>query len=276
MPFRRTFQKVVTLFSILAMTVNAYALSIENPMEIKATGIAIAEHINSAAILEWRGHEITVSNGYSIGNDLVIHNITGDSVVFYRPKQKKFYVIEPEGSNIESPLHSSITTDYMPVWKIVKLAAAAYNKDYICSCQTSSFNRVRHLSKSLEEMMKAIVEPNHRFHLRDGIVFATSVHIDGKGWEQFGKQTKHFKSIKLAKNFPALKEKANIVSNGKPLDQSIQHIADKTGASIIWRKPISVPLYCSFKNRPWHEILATIVLFNGFKIKETPEGIEIL
>lgn len=276
MSFSHKFCKLAILCAIFLLPIQSFALSIENPSEIKVPGIAIVEHKNAAALLQWNGHEVMVCSGYSIGNDLIVHNITGDSVVLYRPKQRKYFIIEPQGSLIESPIQDLITTESMPVWKIVRLAAAAHRKDYICSCQTNNFNKVRHLSKNLSDMMKAIVEPNHRYHLRDGIIFATSVHIDGKGWEQFGKQTKHFKSKKLTKQYPNLAQKASIVSNGKPLDQTLQSIAQKTNTNIIWRRPVLVPLYCSFKDRPYHEILATIIIFNGFKIKQTPEGIEIL
>lgn len=251
------------------------AIGIEKPQEIVVEGLVSLKNGDGAAWLKWNGYEILATEGYMIGTDLRVIRITHDAVVVYAPKRRKYFTFSPDVKLPDESKDNIILTTSLPIWKLVGLTASAFQKDYLCSAQSISYNSLHHHSKSLEGMMSAIVTPNHRFHTYKGLILASPVHIDGKGWEQFSKQIHNYKSQKLGKKFKSLNNKGSVVSSGRPLDQAVQDIAIKTGVNIVWNRPSMIPLYCNLKERPWHEILSMIVFFNNFNIIEHADFIEI-
>lgn len=270
--YNTIFLVFLLLFAQIKM---ASAIGIEKPEEIVVEGLVSLKNGDGAAWLKWNGHEMLVTVGYMIGTDLRVIRITNDAVVMYAPKRRKYFSFSPELKLPDQAKDNIILTTSLPIWKLVSLTASAFQKDYLCSAQSISYNSLHHHSKSLEGMMSAIVSPNHRFHTYKGLILASPVHIDGKGWEQFSKQIHNYNSQKLGNKFKALNKKGSVVSNGKPLDQTVQDIALKTGVNIVWNKPSMIPLYCGLKERPWHEILSMIIFFNNFDIVEHANFLEI-
>ena len=66
--------------------------------------------------------------------------------------------------------------------------------------------------------------------------------------------------------FPSLAEKGTLISDGRELADVLHDIETRTKVLIRWERPLKMPLYCSFKDRPWHEILENILIFNGLSI----------
>jgi len=124
-------------------------------------------------------------------------------------------------------------------------------------------------------MMDLVVSPHHRFYPRHGVFFVAPVHIQGTGWKHLMDRVQHYRSRTLAEFFPSLDRKGTIISDGKPLDQALQRIAFASNVRITWQNPVVLPLYCSLRDRPWHEILEAIVVFNGLEMYATSGGIEI-
>lgn len=265
---------LLILALILLMPVAASALMIQNPDEIAVEGL-VSFGEDGAAWLKWQGHEMLVTAGYMVGTDLRVVAVRHDSVVLYRPDSKQYHVLLPGTSLPLKDRTDIIWTTAMPVWKMTRMVALAYRKDYICHWSTGSQNAVRQHVRNLETMMEHVVTPHHRFYPRKGQLFVAPVHVQGTGWKILMDRIQNFRSRTLADWFAALAATGTIISDGKPLDQTLQKIAFATGVKIVWQKPVIMPLYCSLRDRPWHEILEAIVVFNGLEIIPTREGLEI-
>jgi hypothetical protein len=261
---------------VLAVMVPAVAsaLMITNPDEIEVEGL-VSFGEDGAAWLKWQGHEILVTSGFMIGTDLRVVAIRHDSVVLYRPERKQYHVIVPAASLAHKDRTDVIWTLSMPVWKITRMVGLAYRKDYVCHYSTLAQNQVRRHVRGHEAMMDLVVSPHHRFYPRRGLFFVAPVHIQGTGWKHLMERIQNYRSRTLADHFPVLKENGTVISDGKPLDQALQRIAFATNVRIIWQNPVVLPLYCSLRDRPWHEILEAMVIFNGLEIYPTAEGLEI-
>ncbi|MFA5597379.1 MAG: hypothetical protein ACOX2I_08650 [Candidatus Ozemobacteraceae bacterium] len=274
--YRFKYNIILLVFLIIFAPVQTLlAIGIEKPEEIVVDGLVSLKNGGGAAWLRWNGHEILATEGYMIGTDLRVIRITYDAVVMYAPIRRRYFSFSPEVKLPTESKDNIILTTALPIWKLVSLTASAFQKDYLCSAQSISYNTLHHHSKSLGGMMSAIVSPNHRFHTYKGLILSSPVHIDGRGWEQFSKQIHNYNSLRLGKKYKAFNNKGSLVSNGRPLDQTIQDIALKTGVNIVWNKPSMIPLYCSLRDRPWHEILSMIVFFNNFKLIEHADFLEI-
>jgi hypothetical protein len=127
----------------------------------------------------------------------------------------------------------------------------------------------------MPSMMELVVSPHHRYYGRDGVIYVSPVHVDGDGWKYLMKRIQNYRGKTLGEWFPVLNKKSTIISDGKPLDQILQKIAYDTGITIKWDRPELLPLYCSLRDRPWYEILENIVIFNGFNLMPTREGLVI-
>lgn len=269
------FLRLLLLLVILLMTPGmASALLITNPDEIQVEGL-VSFGEDGSAWIRWNGHEILVSAGYMIGKDLRVVAVRHDSVVLYRPETKQYHVLTPGIELAHKDRSAVIWTSPLPIWKISRMVALAYRKDFICHYSTQAQNQVRRHVVNMEDMMDLVVSPHHRFYPRHGMLYIAPVHIEGSGWKYLLERIQKYRSKGLAEWFPALNEAGTIISNGKPLDQTLQRIAYATNVRIIWQKPVIMPLYCSLRDRPWHEILEAVVIFNGLEIHPSRDGLEI-
>lgn len=265
---------IVLLVLITLFPVQSDALMIKNPDEIKVQGL-VSFGEDGAAWLNWQGHEMLVTAGFMIGTDLRVVAVRHDSVVLYRPAAKQYHALVPETSLPNKDRTDVIWTLPMPISKMTRMVAMAHRKDYVCHSSTGSQNAVRQHVRTLEAMMEHVVTPHHRFYPRHGLIFVAPVHVQGTGWKILMERIHKYRSKTLAEWFPALNGTGSVISEGKPIDQILQKLAFDTGVRIIWQKPVLMPLYCSLRDRPWHEILEAIVIFNGLEIVPTKEGLEI-
>ena len=262
------------LVILFLLPVAGMALNIPDPDKVAVEGL-VSFGEDGAAWLHWNGHNILVTSGYMIGTDLRVVAIRHDSVVLYRPESKSYHVLLPKSQLIWKDRTQVIWTQNMPIWKITRMVGLAYRKDYICHSTTITSNTVRTLVRNMPSMMESVVSPNHRFYGREGVIYVSPVHVDGTGWKLMMDRIQKYRSRTLAEWFPALSKKSTIISDGKPLDQVLQNIAFETGVNIQWDRPELLPLFCSLRDRPWHEILENIVVFNGFQLIPTNTGLVI-
>ncbi len=265
---------IIALLMVFLLPGLAQAIFIPEPDEIKVDGL-VSFGEDGAAWLNWQGHEILVTSGYMIGRNLRVVAVRHDSVVLYRPETKQYNVLLPDTRLAHKDRVAVIWTLPMPIWKITRMVGLAYRKDYICHYSTDAGNQVRQHVNTIEMMMERVVSPNHRFYPRKGLLYVAPVHVHGTGWKHLMHNIQRYRSKTLAEWFPVLEKKGTIISDGKPLDQTLQKIAYSTGVKIAWHHPVILPLYCSLRDRPWHEILEAIVIFNGLEIYPTSEGLEI-
>ncbi|GAB4274892.1 MAG: hypothetical protein Kow0029_15570 [Candidatus Rifleibacteriota bacterium] len=265
---------ILILAAVLLVPLASMAILIPNPDEIKVDGL-VSFGEDGAAWLSWNGHEILVTSGFMIGTDLRVVAVRHDAVVLYRPLSKQYHVLVPRDDLAWKDRSAVIWTSAMPIWKITRMVALAYRKDYICHPTSGTKNQVKRHVRNMPSMMELVVSPHHRFYGKDGIIYVSPVHINGDGWKHLMDRIQKYRSRTLGEWFPVLNKKSTIISDGKPLDQVLQKIAFDTGITIKWQRPEIVPLYCSLRDRPWHEILENIVVFNGLELIPTNEGLVV-
>ncbi|MEW6711735.1 MAG: hypothetical protein AB1403_18075 [Candidatus Riflebacteria bacterium] len=256
------------------LPVAGMALQVNDPEQIEVHGL-VSFGEDGAAWLFWQGHEMLVTSGYMIGTDLRVVAVRHDSVVLYRPQKKTYHALLPKSDLIWKDRTHVIWTQPLPIWKITRMVALAYRKDYICHASTTTTNMARKLVRNMPSMMELVVSPHHRFYGKEGVIYVSPVHVDGTGWKMLMDRIQSYRSRTLGEWFPVLNKNSTIISNGKPIDQVLQKIAFDTGVNIRWDRPEMLPLYCSLRDRPWHEILENIVVFNGFELIPTQEGLVI-
>ncbi len=271
--FNKKLTKLVLIFVFL-LPLSAMAIFIPNPDQIEVQGL-VSFGEDGAAWLRWQGHEMLVTSGYMIGTDLRVVAIRHDSVVLYRPESRQYHVLKPKSDLAWKDRNHVIWTQPLPIWKITRMVGLAYRKDYIAHANTRTQNMVKRHVRNMPSMMELVVSPHHRFYGKDGIIYVSPVHIDGTGWKRLMDRIQKYRSKTLGEWFPVLNKKSTIISDGKPLDQTLQKIAFETGINIRWERPELIPLYCSLRDRPWHEILENIVVFNGLELWPTNEGLVI-
>lgn len=264
----------ILMLLIFLMPMSGFCLFVANPEEIAVDGL-VSFGEDGSAWLSWQGHEMLVTSGYMIGTDLRVVAIRHDSVVLYRPQAKAYHVLTPKSELIWKDRTHVIWTQPMPIWKMTRMVALAYRKDFICHASTVTSNVARKLVRNLPSMMELVVSPHHRFYGKEGIIYVSPVHVQGDGWKMLMERIQQYRSRTLGEWFPVLNEKSTIISNGRPLDQVLQKIAFDTGIPIRWDRPEMLPLFCSLRDRPWHEIIENIVIFNGFELIPTQEGLVI-
>jgi hypothetical protein len=252
------------------------ALSIADPSEIRVHGlVSLGE--DGAAWLSWGGRELLVTPGYMIGRDLRVTAIRQDSVVLYRPLAREYFAlpVETEGK-ADRDRTATIWSTPLPLWKIVRMIALAYRKDYICHWQTRFESAPRGHCHNVHDMLRQVVTPNHRFYGREGVYFVAPVHTDGKDWKILQRRVRAFPNRRLAQKFPSLQRQVSFVADGKPLQKVLDEITWKTGVPIKTPMPLDQPIFCSFRDRSWSEILEHVVIFNGLGLEVKGDDIVVI
>lgn len=262
------------LFFTVGIFAPVEALIIQDPSEIRTLGV-ISFGEDGAAVLSWGGREMFVTPGYMIGSDLRVVAVRYDAVVLYRERQRQYFMLPIQTHNIaDKDRRTVIWCSPLDIWKVMRMAGLAYRKDWICHWETKSEVTPRRHVQNLFDLMKIVVNPNHRYYGREGVMYVAPVHVyQGTGWQLFQRRVRDFRSRKLADRFPSLSQKGSLICSGKPLEQVLEDIAFRTGIPVQFQLPAMVPVYCTFRDRPWHEILEHVLIFNGLWVTPTPEGL---
>jgi hypothetical protein len=251
------------------------ALSIASPSEIRVQGlVSLGE--DGAAWVSWGGRDLLVTPGYMIGRDLRVTAIRQDSVVLYRPLAREYFAlpVETEGKADRDRM-ATIWSTPLPLWKVVRMIALAYRKEYICHWQTRFESAPRGHCPHVHDMMRQVVTPHHRFYGREGVFFVAPVHVEGQDWKILQRRVRAFPNQELAQKFPSLQRKVGFIADGKPLQKVLQDITWKTGVPIKTPMPLDHPVYCSFRDRSWSEILEHVVIFNGMGLEMNGDDIVV-
>lgn len=253
----------------------AVALPVADPTQIEVVGL-VSRGEDGAAWLKWGGQKMLVTPGYMIGRDLRVTAIRNDSVVLYRPAARQYFSISPRLPLIPGKDRMDVIwSGPLPLWKTIRMVALAYGKDYVCHWQTTMEAMPQARAYDMNAMLERVVSPHHRYHGVDGVIFVAPVRVHGTSWQWFLKQLRGYDSAVFARWFPALAGKGTIISDGRDVARALETISRATKVPIVWQGGIKAPLYCSLKNRPWYEILEYILVYNGFGIVPSQQGLTI-
>lgn len=268
------------LFVLLSVLVvwgvgSAEAVQIADPAQIEVLGL-VSRGEDGAAWLKSGGREMLVTPGYMIGRDLRVTAVRNDSVILYRPDARQYFSVSPNLPNMpRKDRMDVIWSKALPIWKAVRMIALAYGKEYLCHSSTVAETAPQTRAYTMNSMLEAVVTPHHRFRGEDGVIFVAPVKIVGTSWQRFLKTSQRYDSRVLAKWFPALAEKGTLISDGRDISRAIEYISRTTKVAMTWQGQRKAPLYCSLKDRPWYEILEYILVFNGFGITPSQQGLGI-
>lgn len=277
MTSRKYLITLLTLIIVIISSPSSKAIHIEDPSEITVSALAsLAGSDDGAAWISWKGWEQLVTSGYMIGNDLRVVSIAHDAVILYRPRSRQYFSLAPSTPGTPAKDRSDVLwCSALPIWKIVRMIALAYRKDYVCHHSVTAEQAVQGYYRDALNMIRAVVDPHHRFRGRNGVFFIAPVHIAETGWTTFLHGLRSFNDKRIGKILPQLSKKDTLVSDGKTIDWILKKISWKTGVSIEMIEPMNFKVYCSLRDRPWHEILENIVVFNGYRITATRDCLKI-
>lgn len=260
---------------LLCLNTPVLAAVVAQPDAVEVLGL-ICRDGDGAAWIKAGGQEILVTPGFMLARDLRVTAIEPDGIVMHRPKARTYHV-----AKINLPERTLKTrTDYlsctpMTLWKIMRMFSLAYRKDFVCHHATVLQISLQHHGIDMNDLLDRCMYPHHRRFGREGTIYVAPVHVGGVSWTWFLKQVKSFRSQRLARWFPKVDGKGTIISNGRQLADVLRDISWKSGVPIRWDKPVNVPLYCSFKEKPWHEILENIILYNGLILTPAQDALVV-
>lgn len=267
---------LVSLLMVVWMSPAVEALVIADPTQIETLGL-ISFGEDGAAILRWGGRELYVTPGYLLGQGLRVVAVRHNAVVLYQEPQRQYFVLPVIVENLaDKDRRPVIWCSPLDIWKVTRMVGLAYRKDWICHSETSSEVAPRRYVQNVFDLMKLVVNPGHRYYGREGIMYVAPAHVhQNMGWQLFQRRVKNFRSKQLLEHFPALKQQASMICTGKPLELVLQDISYRSGVPVYFQLPAMVPVFCTFRDRPWHEIIEHVVIFNGLWVTAIPEGLYI-
>lgn len=280
-PARRLVGAAVVLFALL-LPGTLGAMPIKDPDALAVLTLCSRGEDGAAWLQLNPQQNLLVTPGYLLRRDLRVTAVRRDSVVLYDLARRVYHTlvfpetVEPLPVIGKQRHHEATIRGVMlPLWMVLRVVAAAFRADYICHSLTASYVQAIYHARDLEYLLRRVMPPLHSMRVERNIVFCSPNLVAGVPWTVPLGKLREYKSDRLAEWYPPLGKTGSLVSDGKDLFAMLKEIEKKTKVPIIWPQPVNIPLYCSLRERPWHEILETVVIFNGLGLYARPEGVMV-
>lgn len=261
----------------VGLVTSATAVPVKDPSAIQLLAmLSLGE--DGTAWVETGHQKILVTPGYQLARGLRVVSVRRDSVVLYDIVNRRYFTLDIPGTDViglQRHHEATIRSRVMPLPMLLRMVALAWRHDYICQSLTAAVAQPVFHARDEKYLLERLMPPQHSFRLRNNLLWCSPAVVMGKPWTTLLGRIDEYRSERLAEWYPALAKRGTIIADGKDLFAVIKTIEHQTKVPMRWEAPHSYPLYCSLRDRPWHEILETILLFNGLGLYPTEHGLMI-
>ncbi len=255
----KVFIKVLAVIFLLWQGTLAYGINIADPTEIAIEAMLCHDDITNSAWLKWEGHEMLVTLGYSIGEDLKVSGITKNAITLHAPQRRKFYILYPKYNFNEKSAKGSFWVENLSLQKTVAMIATSLDLNYFINVEYNENFNIKHEFSTTKRLISHITRTHKKLHLttnRNCLILQSS---------RTNKRAKRPRIInqRLLTTNHRLNSKCNLVALNRPLNIKVQELEQRCNVFINWENPDTTPISCSFKNTPIMEILRTILPKNS-------------
>lgn len=268
---------VVAVALVIGSGARVVAVPIGDLGAVKLLGL-ISTGTDGSAWIEYGQQKFLVTPGYQLTAGVRVTAVRRDAVVIYDSRSRQYHLLSIPGTDHlgKQRAHEvTIRTGTLPLPMHLRMVARAFDRDYICHSLTAAVATALFHSRGEKYLLDRLMPAHHAWRLRGNTIFAGPQVVLGVRWTNLLGRLDEFRSERLAQWFPPLAGKGSIISDGKDLYSVVKQIEAQTKVGMRWESPHSLPLYCSFKDRPWHEILEIILIYNGLGIYPTEHGLMI-
>jgi len=274
-------QRRITLFLILAAMLVLFPPSGEAQYSVikgdEPRIRAILYHSdNPRALLYYKNQRHHVVGKMRIDDEWLIEEIRRESILFKKSSTKTFAEIY-----LNAPKRARNHRDWsffghpVALWEAIELLAHGFGYHALMHFQAGGPVVPGNHADSLKNMLRKVLPPHHRFAIVGPLLMVLPVQPSGEEWTEVLARINKASPGLLTMRYPGLNKPGVIISRGDDIQFILRKISLGGKVPIQFPRDLHFPVYATFRNVPFAQILANTVYLNQCIIIEREEGLEI-
>ncbi len=231
---------------------------------------------NPRALLIYDRQKHHVVDKMRLDDEWTVEQIRRESILFKRASTGSFVEIYLYPK--KRPRYHQGWSFYghpISLWETVELLAHGFGYQAVMHFQAGGAVVPGNHGGSISKLMKKLLPPHHRFALAGPVMLVLPVKPAGEEWTEVLERMNQSHPELLSLRYPGLNQPGILFSRGDDIQHVLKKLALGGKTPIQFPRDLHFPVYCSFRNIPFGQILSKIVYLNQCIIIEREYGLEI-
>lgn len=205
-----------------------------------------------------------------------IEEIRRESVLFKRTSTRSFaeiFLNAPQKARFHKD--SSFYGHPVALWEAIELLAQGFGYQAVMHFQAGGAILPAHHGNTIGKLLKKILPPHHRFDFDGPVLMVLPVKPSGEEWTEVLQRMRLCVPDRLAMRYPGLNKQGVILSRGDDIQFVLRKISLGGKVPIQFPRDLHFPVYATFRNIPFSQMLAKILYLNQCILIEREEGLEV-
>ncbi len=228
------------------------------------------------AWIYYRGQRFHVVPGMKLDSEWRVEEIRRSSILFRRTSTRTFLEI-PINRKLNCHFHRECSFIGNPIglWEAIELVSRGFGFNAVMHFQAGGSVMPECHAESLVRMLPRFLPPGHRSTLSGPVLLVFPVQPAGERWGEVLKRLNKCDPERLAVRFPKLLKPGSVFSRGDDIQFVLRQISLGGEVPVQFPRDLHFPVYASFRNVPFCQILVKVVYANQCFLVEREEGLEI-
>ena len=229
------------------------------------------------AWIRYNGERFHALAGMRLDSEWRVEDIRRESVLFKRISNRSF-VEMPISMPNKAPYHRDWSFIGLPtgLWEALELLTAGFGYHVVMHFQAGGGVTPFIHGTTLEKMLLKLMPRHHRFAFAGSVLLVLPVEAAGEPWTMILDRLKQRDPEEAAVRFQGLKKPGTLLARGDDIQQVLRQISLGGETPMQFPKDLHFPVYASFRQVPFCQILAKIVYLNQCFIIDRTDCLEIM
>ena len=275
-PFFKAWFAALPTLCFLFIAFAAGAVQIRSQAGDPEVRVILKNDRDSRAWIYYQGQRMHVIPKFRLDAEWAVEDIRRESILFSRTSTHSF--VELRLSLEEKPkFHKGWSFLGQPIglWEAVEMLSQGFGFNAVMNFQAGGSVIPCCHADSLERLLLKTIPAHHRFAFAGPVLIVLPVHPAGENWTTVLNRMKLLDPESLAIRYPGMKKPGSLLSRGDDIQFVLREIALGGEVPLQFPKDLHFPVYASFKEISFFQILAKVVYVNQCFIIEREDGLEI-
>lgn len=271
---KRHFLLISMFFCLFAVAVSAqYSVVKGNEPRIRAI---LYHRDNPRALIYYQNMRHHVIEKMRLDDEWTIEEIRRESVLFKKSSTRTFaeiFMNPPKRARYHYGW--SFFGHPLALWEALELLAHGFGYQALMHFQAGGPVVPGNHADSLKSLLRKVLPPHHRFVIEGPLLMVLPVQPSGEEWTTVLARRKKSSPGLLTLRYPGLNKPGIIISRGDDIQFILRKISLGGKVPIQFPRDLHFPVYATFRQVPFAQILSNIVYLNQCIIIEREEGLEV-
>lgn len=273
---RPAFKSLLTLLFIALSALPGlaqYAVLKGDEPRIKAI---LYHHDNPRALIYYNDQRFHAVDQTRLDAEWSVKEIRRESILFKRTSTRSFAELHLNPAQ-KAKFHKDWSFYGHPIalWEAVEMLAHGFGYQAVMHFQAGGAVVPGCHGTSISQLLQKVIPPHHRFAFVGPVLLVLPVQPSGEEWTAVLERMNQCIPERLTLRYPGLNKPGIILSRGDDIQFILRKIALGGKVPIQFPRDLHFPVYASFRDIPFAQMLVKILYLNQCILIEREEGIEV-